>query len=76
MFVAFKAFIHLIFFGVQQEGFDLYYNRVDDDLKSVGEMVSFFKKLSSVESGYAKEIAKISKATDPKLWKKTDKEIG
>jgi len=61
---------------VSHEGFELYYNRVDDDLKSVTEMVSFFRKLSSVESSYAKEILKISKASDPKLWKKTDKEIG
>jgi len=61
---------------VSHEGFDLYYNRVDDDLKSVADMVSFFKKLSSVEGAYSKEIAKISKAVDPKLWKKTEKEIG
>jgi hypothetical protein len=39
-------------------------------------MISFFKKLASVETSYAKEMLKISKAADPKLWKKTDKEIG
>eukprot|EP01087_Luapelamoeba_hula_P024536 TRINITY_DN937_c0_g1_i1.p1 TRINITY_DN937_c0_g1~~TRINITY_DN937_c0_g1_i1.p1 ORF type:complete len:508 (-),score=137.72 TRINITY_DN937_c0_g1_i1:123-1646(-) len=61
---------------VSHEGFDLYYNRVDDDLKSFGEIQSFFKKFAATEAGYAKELSRLSKTVDPKLWRRTGKELG
>lgn len=33
-------------------------------------------QLASTESSYSKELLKLSKTVDQKLWKKTDKEIG
>ncbi len=33
-------------------------------------------QLASAESSYSKELAKLSKTVDQKLWKRTDKEIG
>jgi len=61
---------------VNEDGFGLYYSRVADTLKSLDDVSSFFKKLASAESSYSKELFKLSKSVDPKLWKKTDKEIG
>lgn len=61
---------------VNEDGFGLYYSRVSDTLKSLDDISSFFKKLASAESSYSKELFKLSKTVDPKLWKRTDKEIG
>ncbi|ELR20066.1 SH3 domain containing protein [Acanthamoeba castellanii str. Neff] len=61
---------------VNEDGFGLYYSRVSDTLKSLDDISSFFKKLASAESSYSKELAKLSKTVDQKLWKRTDKEIG
>lgn len=59
-----------------QEGFDLYYEHAEDGLKSVADMSAFFRKLATAEASYAKKLAEISKTIDPKLWRKTDKELG
>lgn len=61
---------------VNEDGFGLYYSRVSDTLKSLDDVSSFFKKLASAESSYSKELSKLSKTVDQKLWKRTDKEIG
>jgi DNA repair exonuclease SbcCD ATPase subunit len=61
---------------VNEDGFGLYYSRVSTTLKSLGDIASFFKKLASADLTYSKELFKVSKAVDPKLWKKTNKEIG
>jgi hypothetical protein len=61
---------------VNEDGFGLYYSRVSDTLKSLDDVSSFFKKLAAAEASYSKELFKLSKTVDQKLWKRTDKEIG
>eukprot|EP01088_Endostelium_zonatum_P010596 TRINITY_DN240_c0_g1_i2.p1 TRINITY_DN240_c0_g1~~TRINITY_DN240_c0_g1_i2.p1 ORF type:complete len:525 (-),score=165.41 TRINITY_DN240_c0_g1_i2:34-1608(-) len=62
---------------VDENGFDLYYNRFENNLKSLGDMITFFKKLSKAESSYSKDIMSITKGVeDAKLWKKTGTEVG
>ncbi|KAL6061939.1 cell division cycle-related protein [Balamuthia mandrillaris] len=61
---------------VDEDGFPLYYSRLEDDLKSLSDVGSFFKKLGAIEARYAKDVQSLCKTVDPKLWKRTDKEIG
>jgi len=62
---------------VDENGFDLYYNRFENNLKSLSDMVNFFKKLSKAENSYSKDILSITKGVeDAKLWKKTGTEVG
>jgi len=61
---------------VNEDGFELYYARFENNLKSMGDIINFFKKLSKCEQGYAKDLSSITKVDDPKLWRKTEHEIG
>jgi len=61
---------------VNQEGFGLYYNRMENNLKSLADISAYFKKLSKAENNYYKEITSICRSNENKLWRKTDQEIG
>ena len=61
---------------VDENGFDLYYNRFENNLKSLGDIINFFKKLSKAEHSYSQDLLSITNVDNPKLWKKTEGEVG
>eukprot|EP00005_Dracoamoeba_jomungandri_P000852 CAMPEP_0174252406 /NCGR_PEP_ID=MMETSP0439-20130205/1887_1 /TAXON_ID=0 /ORGANISM="Stereomyxa ramosa, Strain Chinc5" /LENGTH=479 /DNA_ID=CAMNT_0015332933 /DNA_START=62 /DNA_END=1498 /DNA_ORIENTATION=+ len=61
---------------VDHEGFGLYYARADDHLKSMQDMAVFFKKYAALEAKHGASLMKLSKTVNPKLFPKTDKDLG
>src|SRR3989338_10051814 len=61
---------------VREDGFNLYFDNFEDELKSLSEISSFFLKWAQIEAQYAKELQQLSKNVNKKAWKKVEKELG